>query len=252
MSLVFEKELNDKPVQVEVTREGDLVFPDHDIAHDLAACEFGYPKTDAVYLYESWKDDPVGALLVQLSRNNIDEKTIALIAIEWAKHVLPIFERMNPKSRRPRILLDASKSFLDGTMSHFSFKHLRTRLKDLGAGYGSRNIGPQTGSVLARLASHGASKAAILASKSATATFDIAHGVANLSRNAAGYDFCVSNNVSTAGSIISRLGGAFLFDISQALKDAEKRESDWQIRRFVDVVEAVSQGLDWPDIAVTP
>jgi len=33
---------------------------------------------------------------------------------------------------------------------------------------------------------------------------------------------------------------------------AKKAEEAWQLRRFVDCIEAVSQGFDWPDISVTP
>ena len=256
MSLIFEKKLDGKTMQLEVTRDGELVFLDHDISYDLAACEFGYKKTDSVYLHESWNDDPVGTLLVKLSRNVIEEKTIALIAIEWAEHVLPIFEYWHSRSRRPRFLLKASKEFILGKMSYLDFQALRRKHNDLGSGYGSRQIGPQTGSILARLASYSASTVALYADKSKSATFDMTHGVANLSHSASGYDFCLRNDLSTAGKPVHRVqglyGGATTFDRSQAIKDAEKVESNWQLRRFVDVMEALGQGLPWPPLEATP
>jgi len=35
-------------------------------------------------------------------------------------------------------------------------------------------------------------------------------------------------------------------------EEKEKAETLWQIRRFVDCMEAVGQGFDWPDMKVTP
>jgi hypothetical protein len=41
----------------EIDENGDLLFPEYDIAHDLAAMEFGYPKTPAIDILDNWKHD---------------------------------------------------------------------------------------------------------------------------------------------------------------------------------------------------
>jgi hypothetical protein len=41
-------------------------------------------------------------------------------------------------------------------------------------------------------------------------------------------------------------------DKSAEWQKAHNTERAWQIRRFVDVMEAVGQGFDWPDMKVTP
>jgi hypothetical protein len=39
---------------------------------------------------------------------------------------------------------------------------------------------------------------------------------------------------------------------SEEWLQAQAEETAWQIRRFVDVMEALGQGLDWPDMKATP
>jgi hypothetical protein len=257
MSLVFEIEFDGETLQIEVTRGGELIFLDHDIKYDLGQIEFGYPKTDAAEIHESWREDRVGTLLTRLLPGEIEEKTIALIAIEWAEHVLPIFESFNKKSKRPRILLTASRDFVLGNMSHYNFTTLRKKLKDLGAGSARVSVGPSTGSILARRASYSAAKTATLAAILSPNAFIMAYDVANLSQRAAAYDFCYLQGASAAGDPIRSQqgpygGGVTIFKRSQEFVEAEKSETDWQIARFVDVMEAIGQGLDWPPIGEEP
>jgi hypothetical protein len=252
MSVVFEVTLDDQPVQLEITHEGELIFLDYNITHDLAALEFGYPKTSAVFLYERWNAYPLDALLRDISRRSIHNQTIALLAADWAEHVLPIYERWHRGKQGPRDLVEASRAVLRGQIMRRDFMHIKRRLRRLGEGSRNRVIHRGEGAIRARLAAYELSTTVVAVFKNKNwSTFDHAHGVTRHAENAAAYDNCDQKDLSPTGEESGRGIGWVRFPPSPEFQFASQAERAWQIRRFVDVMEAIGQGLPWPDIKVT-
>jgi hypothetical protein len=244
MSIVFEVTLDDQPVQLEITRDGELIFLDYNITHDLAALEFGYPDTDATKLYAEWQRDPSSTLIRTLARDDVDNETMVSLAIEFAEHVLPIYKRWHPKKSGPRDLLDASRGFLLGQVPYAEFMSLRRRLR-LGDGDSRRVIHRGEGAVRARMAAHLASTAVVAAHKSTWSVAEYTYGAAFHGQSAVAYDDCDQKNLSPTGEESGRGIGWTRFDPSPEFQWASQAERAWQIRRFVDCIEAIGQGLDW-------
>ena len=250
MSLIFERPLDGNQAQLEVTLDGKLIFLNCNIEHDLAALEFGYPETEATEIYAEWQRDPSSALIRTLARDDVDNETMALLAIEFAEHVLPIYKRWHPEKSGPRDLLDASRGVLLGQVSYREFMSLRRRLR-LGDGDSRRVIHRGEGAVRARMAAHLASTAVVAAHKSTWSVAEHTYGTAFHGQSAVAYDDCDQKNLSPTGEESGRGIGWARFHPSPEFQFASRAERAWQIRRFVDVMEAIGQGFDWPDIRVT-
>jgi len=259
MSLVFERFLNGEPHEVEVTREGELIFPDYNIAHDQAALEFGYDHTDATRLKEEWDEYAVEALIYEVVGDRIEPKYMARIALEYAARSLPVEKRAHPGDDRAQNLLDASAEYLNGALDRQYLKALRTKLHGLGEHQNHRGSDSEMTAKMARMAAYLASGAAFHCDTGRSANWKLLlhniFGAADKAAAAIAYDVCVAND--TPAYVIKKVGMSRgrkwrLRNKSDAFDDAIAVESAWQIRRFVDVMEAVGQGFDWPDIKVTP
>jgi hypothetical protein len=211
MSIVFEVTLDDQPVQLEITRDGELIFLDYNITHDLAALEFGYPDTDATELYAEWQESPVGAICYNLG---LDEDTLGSLAADWAEHVLPIFENTHQKDKRPRRAIEAARDFVAGKIDRAVLEKAREAASE--AAWAAQAAAWAAGATWAAWAAQAASaQAATTAAKAAA--------------------WNASSNIGSA-----------------EWQQARVIETAWQVRRFVDCMEAIGQGFDWPDIKVTP
>jgi hypothetical protein len=260
MSLVFERFLNGELHQVEVTREGELIFPDYNIAHDQAALEFGYDHTDATMLKEEWDEYAVEALIYDVVADRIEPKYMARIVLEFAARSLHIEKRAHPGDDRAQNLLDASAEYLNGALDRQYLKALRTKLRGFGEYRGKRRgSDSEMAATLARMAAYLASGAAFHCDTGRSANWKLLlhniFGATDKAAAAIAYDVCVANDTPAyviKKVIMSRGRKWRLRNKSDAFDDAAAVESAWQIRRFVDVMEAVGQGFDWPDIKVTP
>lgn len=70
------------PFECEITEDGELIFLNYNITHDLAAMEFGYPETPA--LVELWRWDRHSfSMLMDLLIETISREEAALIGRAW-------------------------------------------------------------------------------------------------------------------------------------------------------------------------
>jgi hypothetical protein len=257
MSIVFEIKLDGEHRQGEVTRDGELFFLDYDINFDIAAQEFGYKMTEAAWLYQRWQADLLNALLHKIPDGVIDNKAVALMSVEYAERVLPIFEPHLPKDKRARALLVASRGLIEGAVDEEHVKSLRRRFRSLGEFAEKRVIREDEGGVEAGLAAYHVAEIA----RSAIRELPVPNwfntmqqkllGIINSSQRAVAYEFCNAHGFETHSGIINQRTGMPRFPTSDEFQAAERSEAMWQVRRFVDVLEAIGQGRDWPDLKVT-
>jgi hypothetical protein len=89
MSAFATASISDVAFQVEVTRDGNLIFLDHDVEYDLAMAEFGESKSSAVALYNSWKQDAPSTISWCF---DLDHGTMILLAADWATQSMYVFD----------------------------------------------------------------------------------------------------------------------------------------------------------------
>jgi len=224
MSAILTAILDKKSFLVEITREGQIFFPNYNIEYDLAMAEFGEPETVAIRIYNRWNKHPTDPILNML---DIEIKTIVLIAADWAEHVLPIFEKEHPNDPRPRNAIQAARHFLDlddeiGKIELIDLRESAMRAREDSA----------TAAADAALAAAEAADTALEAKKVA------AWGAMEASR------------VSQAAMEAAASDHTLRFDSTEWLTVFISEES-WQARRFVDVMEALQAGKPWPPLKAT-
>ena len=74
------------PFQVEVYDNMDLEFIDHDIAYDQAAMEFGYAMTPQVEMLNAWREDPVAVALRYMLP--ADDTRVKGLALDFAEQIV--------------------------------------------------------------------------------------------------------------------------------------------------------------------
>jgi hypothetical protein len=136
------------------------------------------------------------------------------LAADFAEHVLRFFEGEHPHDRRPRAAIEAARDFLDEKIDRATL------------------AAAQRAALASAEADTGGTGAAVAAAAAWAATC------------AAG-DATVWAAAQSAGYVVSSDSG------SPEWQQAYDAERAWQVRRFVDCMEAIGQGKDWPDIGVT-
>lgn len=111
MSVIVTAIYGDKSFQLQITRDGSLIFLDHDIEYDIAMVEFGEPSTTAIELMNNWKQEPYEIICKNIVLN---ERILILLIIDWAKHVLPIFEIEQPMDKRPKNAIVIASEYIKG------------------------------------------------------------------------------------------------------------------------------------------
>jgi hypothetical protein len=212
MSVIVDATYEGETFEVEITHDGELIFLDYNITHDLAALEFDYPDTDATKFYAKWQLHPVSAICYNLS---LDKDTLRSLAADWAEHVLPFFELEYPEDKRPRLAIEAARDFVAGKID-------RDALDDAG-----------------------------MAARGATSRWPAQ--MAEEAELAAGAAFWVTAKLASEAASEAASESAWAAEAAARAETNRKAvETAWQIRRFVDCMEAIGQGFDWPDIKVTP
>jgi len=281
MSVQFTVSYKGEKFEVEITREGDLIFIDYDIEYDLTMDEFGEPPTVAATMMKKWREKPCQIICenIGLLRGNL-----ARLAVDWAEHVLPIFEEERDGDLRPRNAIQSAKDCLDGKegvtpddLGVFANAASEAAIEAQEEGetelenYGDEGV---WGTKAYQVAWWAVEEAAKAAEKAAWAVFGatepeepeepeepglyrvlIAEGAAEL-------EAAVSAEEAASWSAWIKWAVAFSDDGEQTEEAAElglaakdegkKAETSWQIRHFVHTVERVRAGKPWPSIEETP
>lgn len=234
MSIVLPAKYLYETVIVEITREGNIYFPENDIEYELSLAEFGEEKTTAILLYDEWIENPIGVLCHNLF-DTIGSRNLALIAADWAEHVLHFFETAFPKDRRPRAAIKAIRDFYS---KHYIQADTKKTLNDVEAAENeAENL-----NITAYLAA-GAARTALYVLYLSERTNRTTHAVE--------YDIKWAGT-QTSWNAFQAYAQSFQPGASDLEREAAKKvERDWQIRRFVDCMEAVQAEKPWPPLKVT-
>lgn len=237
---------------VEITRDGELLFLDYDIEYDLSMSEFGEPKSQAVTLFEHWKQNEIRFIARYL---RIPNDRSVLIAMDWGEHVLPIFKKTFPRDQRPWNVIRIAREFVSG-------KRLAGELID--ATETLRHFVNEEYHKTSSSA-HSVAEAIVFAASTFTgyeAEYEagaVRQGVvaaATAAANAAAYSAPPKTAIGVRhGTVIKSKTPIFAPHIATGQfvewDEAFRRERLWQIRRFLDVESAFFRGKPWPPLKET-
>lgn len=228
MSTIFTARYLFDDFEVEITREGNLLFLDYDVQYDVVMAEFGEPETVAVMLLEEWKDDPLDVICRRLG---LEKQPLIYLAADWAEHVLPEFQDYDKDDKRPEEAI----------------KIARKCAEEIGTPEEGKAIAATEAAHNARMAAENArdwaSRSA--AASAATSAFWAAKAAAEIFYSKPQSIVYVSDAARAAQRAAARAHAG-------RREAARLAELAWQIRRFVDCMEAVQSGKPWPPLGATP
>jgi len=231
MSVRVIADISDVKIPVEVTRSGDLIFPDHDIEYDISMEEFGEPETTQLILYKHWKREAPSTLCWYFE---IDFKTMILLAADWAEHSMHVYaDYIHNKYEKGMHLKSALEVVREYAKSDFDFKF--------------KSIVFQKDTYVHQLVSY---QFYAPARDAARAVWCVVNG--SLAPGADNARATLEIASDTAAQAVGMYDPG-LPQVFNPVTDPIKfeREQDWQIRRFVDVMEALQAGKTWPSLGAT-
>lgn len=244
---------------VEITDDLRIVFLDRDIEYDLALCEFG-EKLESCALHNDWYDVPLEIITLKMG---LDDVFITRLAMDWAKHVIPVFRSKFPirDSKVCKDSIDNMNEAFDAVSKairlynkrtfEYSFNELLWDSKD---DQDSIFYGKDPPADIQKVR-----EGVIVARYSLSGSIVLINNLLNNTRSALSeiiraVKFSVSNCTWRAGNFAAHAMGMMVSNApeSEKFKAAERAEQEWQIRRFMDVYNAcVVEGLDWPPLEST-
>lgn len=238
MSIITNATYSGETFEVEISHDGSLEFLDYNVTHDQAALEFGYPETNAVELLKKWNDD---ALFVICVLTQIPINYIARLALDWAEHVADAYAAYGYYDRggadKLVSILNSARRQI-GALEDEVANETILNLKVLQRG-ANEKLGEHPDQI-ARHAAH--------ATWSALAVLPASNRISDTQGRR-----MASTAAEHARSTKAEYAHLVLTERRfMENEEAKKKEELWQIRRFVDCMEAVGQGFDWPDMKVTP
>jgi hypothetical protein len=233
MSIITDATYRGETFEVEISHDGSLEFLNYNITHDQAALEFGYPVTVAINLLEAWNDD---ALFVICVLTQIPINYIARLALDWAEHVADAYTAYGYYDRggadKLVSILNSARRQI-GALEDEVTNETILNLKVLQRG-ANEKLGEHPDQI-ARHAAH--------ATWSALAVLPASNRISDTGGR---------RMASAAAERARSTKAEYIHLVLMENEEAAKKEELWQIRRFVDCMEAVGQGFDWPDMKVTP
>ena len=237
---------------IEITQDGELVVPGYDLAWDDMLSAMGGQRSAVRDLLDGWAESPTDIICTAFG---VGEREIVKLAVDWAEHVLPIFESQHGEDLRFRKALQKSRGFLGG----------KNTLDDL-----ITNEPPYLGVARRRYAKKDRGGRLKLAAKDAGMAVKYAHSATKNLAHQTPWDDEVGEAVAiiTSGEILSmslaaatearNAARAFVLaertghpDATEIAEAAEAAEASWQVRHFVHAMECSRDRLPWPGIEET-
>ncbi len=203
--------------RLEVRDDGTAHMLDHEEIDVRAFVVFGAKPPGCLEEIDRARDDPVGFLFDHL---DINQKTISLLACDFAERVLPIWYEYYPDDHRPRKTIEATRKYVDGKIEKSTFQ--RARNAAWTASVAAARAVTWSSAVVAVDAARSASWSAAASAAAASAAAGVLAAASAAAR--AVYDHAEAHG-----------------NDPEAARAAEKR---WQVGRIVQVVEAISRGED--------
>jgi len=238
-------------MSLDITRDGQMIFVDHDIEYDLSMCEFG-EELGTCDMYKLWYDEPWEIITETFS---LEETFVARLVVDWAEHVLPIFE-LSSKDPTPREVIEITKEFIDYYIKNESKENLGTYGNFL---FMKRRIdrNAQSADMLLKIkAAEIKLDTTIQMVQNRKYNASVEHSVTSVNYAMRGAGWRVGLHAAQAAGYSASPSNAFdavdpsSSDTYEFVK-ASREETAWQIRRFIDTLVATQRALPWPPLGTT-
>lgn len=254
MSVIFSIDYETETLRFEISKGGVLKFIDYDLDYDLSLVEFGEPETNALYLLNSWKFNPITCIIFYFGLSKYE---MVMLATDWAEHVLPIFRRYRKKDSRPRDAVRAARKCME-LMGSPQGAVAITEASD------AVSAVTEVSSRLAALTP--TMRKTAWKAEAARSVARAAAWVAKAALDAAGaqsgfvipefYRTSVTNALQEVSSEACNAVESAKISTDLEASDGElvrvrQEEISWQVRRFVDVIEATRAGKPWPPLDIS-
>jgi len=220
-------ECPEETIMVEVTRDGDLLFLDRDMEYETAFAAMG-GHSAASEMLERWRQYPMEIVVQNLG---IHSDILALIVLDCAEHVLPIYEEAHPKDERLGKALKVSRGYLLDN---------KLRLKTIGIDVDRElmNYIYMTRDIIEGVKQYFTTGQAESVQRVAECVKDAIDFARTLSNSRA------SASIALGKARIARadVAAPFIMDQTESSiwKSAMAQEQAWQVRRVVDVMHALT------------
>jgi hypothetical protein len=222
MSVIVMADYQGEPFEAEVFHDGHIEFPERELQFEQAMEEFTNLDSAVVKLDRLWEESPTEVIFYNME---LPKKSCVLLVADYAEHVIHIYEDRYPDDLRPRKAIEATRKFVAG----------RINSKTLGKAVRAAETAERAAYAAATGAAWAATESARAAAEAAKAS------------ESSAWELAVSLSAARAAAWnVSRDRDS---SKQQQARDVEKA---WQVRRFVDVMEAVGQDLPWPPMEATP
>jgi hypothetical protein len=222
--------------ELEISDTGELLVLDHDVEEELAMAAFGAELPRCMVIVDTWKaKGPMKAIGMSPLHGVIHPWTLALVALDWAEHVLPYFERAHPGDMRARAAIEASRDFMAARAGVAQVK---------GAGK-ALSPGKETAVTDAN-----ALQSAMWAATWSTSWTDALESWARVEvpKWASRVAIWGSRGVAYLALAPGRQSSYEAYNMWQY---ANNRERQWQLRRLLDVLQAADRGEPYPPLEAT-
>jgi hypothetical protein len=210
--------------RLEFRDDGEVVMLDHSEKLVRSFVAFGAKPPECMEQIDKARDDPIWFLTEHLS---IDREVHALLACDFAEHVLPIWYEYYKDDDSPKKAIHAARGYLVGKIE------ISTLIRARSAAWAAYSAARAAAWAAARAAEAAAASAARAAARAASAS-------ASASAAWAAADAAWAWESSSAAMAAYHHAEAH-GDDPDAAKAAENK---WQVARAVQVLEAVSRGED--------
>jgi len=223
MSAFFKVPLDGELREVEISRSGEMSFSgDVDqLEYDLAFAAMGGNKSEILNFWDEWQGTPISIIINPL-QFNIMPRHLVCLAADWAEHALELFKKRHPSETRPIEAIVALRKFVDGEIDKNAFDEIALRARDSVFDYRPPD----------RYIVSAAHEATMVASF----LYIMEHNNYNIEfkyeqMKTAIRTVSLNSDTETGGRV---------------------KPGNWQIRRFVHVMENLQTGKPWPRVEETP
>lgn len=216
---------NHKDTRIEIGKDGNIYFPDNDIEYDLTMTEFGEPRTFAIELFEEWNFDKIEFILEKLG---LSKQTMIMLSADFAEHVLHFFEEVFPEDDRPRRSIEGARIYALSIETESERLNSKKAFELAMMADGARSMVAGSGTYSALNAAYAAAQAGFAAGSHVRTEHTVANVASYAAKSTSAPDYYSAGVPSDWG-----------------------KEYAWQIRRFVDCMEALQAGKPWPPMEIT-